>query len=54
MSWRYNTVDGKYKLSLSTPMGEQSGMLSIITSKDAFTGTVKMQTLLQIYSFSYY
>lgn len=47
MSWRYNTVDGKYKLSLSTPMGEQSGMLSIITSKDAFTGTLEMMGMQQ-------
>lgn len=40
-------MDGKYKLSLSTPMGEQSGTLSIITAKDSFTGTLEMMGMQQ-------
>lgn len=40
-------MDGTYRLKLSTPMGEQSGKLSIVVSKDNFTGTLEMMGMQQ-------
>lgn len=41
------TMDGTYKLKLSTQMGEQNGILSLVTSKDSFTGSLEMMGMKQ-------
>lgn len=35
-------MDGTYKLKLSTPMGDQEGILTIKTANDIFTGSLEM------------
>lgn len=40
-------MDGTYKLKLLTPMGEQNGMLTIVASKNSFTGSLEMMGMKQ-------